>query len=191
MISLTKTSLAQHAVNVITQDDFYTHIFCPVFCDEDQSFPSKSFPVSVMVEYITSLQSFNLSIHFFLYELLVNTLVKCGDLFRLHQFLQYHVLSDSKHLACLLLSIQGVYPAAHQIALDMLKRLGTAHDQIVEVFLSNHQVFYKSLLIHNHNRAISCCLDMISNVYQSQEKWSQQVSAGSLSMIAKYVTSLF
>lgn len=149
MISLTKTSLAQDAVNVITQDDFYTHIFCPVFCDEDQTFPNKSFPVSVMVEYITSLQSFNLSIHFYLYELLVNTLVKCGDLFRLHQFLQYHVLSDSKHLACLLLSIQGVYPAAHQIAVDMLKRLGTAHDQIVEVFLSNNQVCHNRKHMNN------------------------------------------
>lgn len=93
-----------------------------------------------MIEYITSLQSYELPIYFYLYELLVNTLVKYGDMFRLHQFLQYHVMTDSKHLACLLLSIQNVYPAAYQIAVDMLKRLGTAHEQIVEVFLSKHQV---------------------------------------------------
>lgn len=129
------------AVITIQQDDIYTHVFTPVFCDSSsQSFPNKTFPVAVIIEYINSLQLFTLPIHYYLYELLVNTLVKCGDLFRLHQFLQYHMMTDSKHLACLLLSIHKIYSPAYQIAVDMLKRLGTATDQIVEVFLSNHQV---------------------------------------------------
>ncbi|XP_036101602.1 regulator of MON1-CCZ1 complex isoform X3 [Molossus molossus] len=42
--------------------------------------------------------------------------------------------------ACLLLSLESFYPPAHQLSLDMLKRLSTANDEIVEVLLSKHQV---------------------------------------------------
>ncbi|KAK2168546.1 hypothetical protein LSH36_16g11043 [Paralvinella palmiformis] len=42
--------------------------------------------------------------------------------------------------ACLLLSLESVYPPAHQLSLDMLKRLGTANEQIVEVLLSKQQL---------------------------------------------------
>lgn len=145
VVTLANPSLAVDAVNVIQQDDIYTHVFCPAFNDSTLTYPNHSFPISIMIEYISSLELYKQPVHFYLYELLVNGLVKCSDMYRLHQFLQYHVMTDSKHLACLLLSIQNVYPAAYQIALDMLKRLGTAHDQIVEVFLSTHQVFIYSV----------------------------------------------
>lgn len=58
----------------------------------------------------------------------------------MHQFLQYHVFSDSKHLACLLLSIHKQYQYSIQLGLDMLKRLQTADEEIVEVLLSQFQV---------------------------------------------------
>uniref|UniRef100_A0A8C3JB28 Regulator of MON1-CCZ1 n=1 Tax=Calidris pygmaea TaxID=425635 RepID=A0A8C3JB28_9CHAR len=76
----------------------------------------------------------------YLYELVIKTLVQHNLFYTLHQFLQYHVLSDSKPLACLLLSLESIYPPAHQLSLDMLKRLSTANDEIVEVLLSKHQV---------------------------------------------------
>ena len=57
----------------------------------------------------------------FLYELIINILVHNNCFYQLHQFLQYHVLGDSKPLACLMLSLESVYPPAHQLALDMLK----------------------------------------------------------------------
>ncbi|XP_025050332.1 regulator of MON1-CCZ1 complex isoform X3 [Alligator sinensis] len=76
----------------------------------------------------------------YLYELVIKTLVQHNLFYMLHQFLQYHVLSDSKPLACLLLSLESIYPPAHQLSLDMLKRLSTANDEIVEVLLSKHQV---------------------------------------------------
>jgi hypothetical protein len=59
---------------------------------------------------------------------------------QLHQFLQYQVVTDSKPLACLLLSLEGVYPAAHQLALDMLKRLSTANELIVEILLNKQKI---------------------------------------------------
>ncbi len=46
------------------------------------------------------------------------------------------MLSDSKPLACLLLGIESTYPASNQLALDMLKRLGTANEEICDVLLS-------------------------------------------------------
>ena len=57
----------------------------------------------------------------YLYELIINILVRNNCFYQLHQFLQYHVLADSKPLACLMLSLEHVYPPAHQLALDMLK----------------------------------------------------------------------
>lgn len=39
-----------------------------------------------------------------------------------------------------MLSIESFYPPAHQLALDMLKRLSTANEEIVEVLLSKHHL---------------------------------------------------
>jgi hypothetical protein len=75
-----------------------------------------------------------------IYEQLIKTLVGNKCFYQLHQFLQYHVLSDSKQLACLLVSIQGEYPPAYQLALDMLKRLRTADAEIIDILLSKGQV---------------------------------------------------
>ena len=71
-----------------------------------------------------------------MYKILVEVLIKSNRLYQLHQYLQYHVLADSKQLACLLISLKSRYPASSQIALDMLKRLGTANEEICDVLLS-------------------------------------------------------
>lgn len=42
--------------------------------------------------------------------------------------------------ACLLLSLEGVYPAAYQLALDMLRRLSTANDLIVEILINKQKI---------------------------------------------------
>ncbi|KAL5016981.1 hypothetical protein ScPMuIL_006570 [Solemya velum] len=76
----------------------------------------------------------------YLYELIINILVHNNCFYQLHQFLQYHVLTDSKPLACLMLSLESVYTPAHQLALDMLKRLSTANEEIIEVLLSKLQL---------------------------------------------------
>uniref|UniRef100_A0A8C8JXT0 Mic1 domain-containing protein n=1 Tax=Oncorhynchus tshawytscha TaxID=74940 RepID=A0A8C8JXT0_ONCTS len=108
---------------VIDQSDMYTHVL--------SSFTEKK---------VTEPPSSHISMAHYLYELVIKTLVHHSLFYMLHQFLQYHVLSDSKPLACLLLSLEGTYPAAHQLSLDMLKRLSTANDEIVEVLLSKQQV---------------------------------------------------
>ncbi|XP_004413783.1 PREDICTED: uncharacterized protein C18orf8 homolog isoform X2 [Odobenus rosmarus divergens] len=121
---------------VIDQSDMYTHVLS-VFTEKDM--PHK-FVIAVLMEYIRSLNQFQITVQHYLHELVIKTLVQHNLFYMLHQFLQYHVLSDSKPLACLLLSLESFYPPAHQLSLDMLKRLSTANDEIVEVLLSKHQV---------------------------------------------------
>uniref|UniRef100_A0A8C7DXZ7 Regulator of MON1-CCZ1 n=1 Tax=Naja naja TaxID=35670 RepID=A0A8C7DXZ7_NAJNA len=121
---------------VIDQSDMYTHVLS-IFTEKKA--PHK-FTIAVVMEYIRSLNQFQIAVQHFLYELVIKTLVQHNLFYMLHQFLQYHVLSDSKPLACLLLSLESIYPPAHQLSLDMLKRLCTANDEIVEVLLSKHQV---------------------------------------------------
>lgn len=60
-------------------------------------------------------------------EMLVCALVRTKKFSDLHQLLQYGAVGDSKPLACLLLSLGNVHPAAHQLAMDMLHRLN-AHE---------------------------------------------------------------
>lgn len=40
----------------------------------------------------------------------------------------------------MLLSLESVYPASYQLALDMLKRIGTANEEIIEILLSKNKV---------------------------------------------------
>jgi len=124
-------------VVVVDQSDMYTHIFSKFAQSTD--IPYK-FAIAVVVEYIRSLSMHQIAIQHYLYELLINTLVQHSCFYQLHQFLQYHVLNDSQHLACSLLSLENVYPPAYQLALDMLKRLSTASDSIIEVLLSKRQL---------------------------------------------------
>uniref|UniRef100_A0A3B3TGX0 Regulator of MON1-CCZ1 n=1 Tax=Paramormyrops kingsleyae TaxID=1676925 RepID=A0A3B3TGX0_9TELE len=122
---------------VIDQSDMYTHVLS-TFTERKDS--SHKFVIAVLMEYIRSLNQFQITVQHYLYELVIKTLVQHNLFYMLHQFLQYHVLSDSKPLACLLLSLESTYPPAHQLSLDMLKRLSTANDEIVEVLLSKQQV---------------------------------------------------
>ncbi|XP_040403793.1 regulator of MON1-CCZ1 complex isoform X2 [Cygnus olor] len=113
------------------------------YLEAEQSYTMEAphkFTIAVLMEYIRSLNQFQIAVQHYLYELVIKTLVQHNLFYMLHQFLQYHVLSDSKPLACLLLSLESIYPPAHQLSLDMLKRLSTANDEIVEVLLSKHQV---------------------------------------------------
>lgn len=111
-----------------------------VFSALEEAREDGGFVASVLVEYIRSLVAHRLPVPHHLNELLIEVLVRRGRLYQLHQFLQYHILCDSKPLACTLLSLHALYPPAGQLALDMLKRLGSADDEIVEVLLSRGKV---------------------------------------------------
>ncbi|XP_018058779.1 PREDICTED: uncharacterized protein C18orf8 [Atta colombica] len=121
---------------LLDQSDMYSHIL--------SKFPENTIEpkmiVWVLLEYIRSLTEYGIPVQHYLYELVITTLVHRKAYYQLHQLLQYHVVADSKPLACLLLSLENLYPAAHQLALDMLKRLGNAHEEIIEVLLSKGHI---------------------------------------------------
>ncbi|KAL4226404.1 hypothetical protein ACF0H5_014387 [Mactra antiquata] len=140
MVALATDSASQTNIKrrvIIDQSDMYTNVFS-VFEDNNE-IPYK-FKVAVLIEYIRSLSQRDIPVQHYLYELIINILVQNNCFYQLHQFLQYHVLSDSKPLACLMLSLESVYPPAHQLALDMLTRLSTANEEIIEVLLSKQQL---------------------------------------------------
>ncbi|XP_053973264.1 regulator of MON1-CCZ1 complex [Hylaeus volcanicus] len=121
---------------LLDQSDTYSYILSKF--PEDTIEPKMI--IWVLLEYIRSLAEHGIPVQHYLHELIITTLVQRKAYYQLHQLLQYHVVADSKPLACLLLSLENLYPAAHQLALDMLKRLGNAHEEIIEVLLSKGHI---------------------------------------------------
>jgi len=93
-----------------------------------------------MLEYLFSLLEQGIDVQPFFLELLVSAVVDSKDFGRLQQLLQYRVIADAKPLAFLLLSLEAKHPPLIQLAVDMLTRLGSANEEIVEVLLCNSNV---------------------------------------------------
>ena len=125
------------ARTVLEQSDLYTNVF--TILAENQEVGLKRV-LAIVMEYYRSLSTNQIPPQHFLNELLINLLVQQKSWFQLHQLLQYHVISDSKPIACLLLSLESVYPPSYQLALDMLSRLGNSKDEICEILLSKKKV---------------------------------------------------
>jgi hypothetical protein len=119
-------------ITTMDQADMYSGIFSCI----DQTKISTGFAAAVLFEYIHSLSLNEVPIQYSTYELLINHLIKCRMVYQLQQFLQYHVFSDSKPLACLLLSLQDYCKNATQLALDMFRRLNIAYEDMIDVYLS-------------------------------------------------------
>lgn len=89
--------------------------------------------------YIGSLSEYSIPVQYNINELLVTTLARQKKFTALLQHLHYGVITDSKPMACLLLALGNMHPAATQMALDMLSRIG-AKEEIQEILLSDGQV---------------------------------------------------
>ena len=123
---------------LIDQADLYTHLFSILATIEPHG--NNKNPFFILMEYYTSLSEYKIKPQHFLDELVINLLVRNKSWFQLHQLLQYHVISDSKSVACLLLSLGSVYQPAEQLALDVLYRLKNSNDEILEILLSKKHV---------------------------------------------------
>ena len=87
--------------------------------------------------------------------------------------LQYHVITDSKILACLLLSLESLYPPSRQMALDMMARLGTATHEITEILLDNgHIVTALNFGTEIFGPAPSCHL-LVIRCFSSGQQWGR------------------
>ena len=123
--------------SIIDQSSMYDHVLSKLL---NFQHINEKFLMGVVVEYFRSLTQHQIPIEFYLQELLVMRLTKKKKFHQLHQFLQYNVLPDSKELAALLLSIEKEYKPAYYLALDILKRLQNAREEITELLLSKQQV---------------------------------------------------
>jgi hypothetical protein len=141
--SSTQLNIKPPAAKVILdQSDFYTNVFAALLEDPEVNLKRV---VAILIEYYRSLSSCQIPPQHFLNELLINLLVQRKSWFQLHQLLQYHVISDSKPIACLLLSLESVYPPSYQLALDMLFRLGNSKEEICEILLSKKKVLASAM----------------------------------------------
>lgn len=80
---------------VIDQSDMYTNVFSQ-FADMKDT--NGKLVIAVLIEYIRSLTDLQIPVQHYLYELVINALVHHKMYYQLHQFLQYHVVCDSKPL---------------------------------------------------------------------------------------------
>ena len=136
---------------ILDQADIYTNILSPLLemATLDRSVTIKKV-IAIVIEYLRSLEERQIPAQHFLHELLINLLVRSGQYYQLHQLLQYHIISDSKPLACLLLSLEAAYPAAFQLSMDMLSRLKTSQEEIVEILLSKKKVISALMYAKSH-----------------------------------------
>lgn len=105
---------------LIDQVDVYTNILQKL--DTDDCLRKLEW---VLITYVTSLSEHNIPVQHNINELIITVYIRAGKFTALQQLLQYGVVTDSKPLACLLLSLSNLHPTSSQLALDMLARLGT------------------------------------------------------------------
>ena len=118
------------------QDEMLEEVFNPLLSKEELP---PSYKISVIVEYIRSLTLHKLRVSYYYYEIIVQILIRCNQLFKLHQLVQFKVLGDSAPLACLLLSLDKTYEPAFMLGVDMLKRLNDTGG-IIEALLRKRDV---------------------------------------------------
>lgn len=126
---------------VLLQAEMSSLVFLPAL--EDFSVDPE-YLTYVVVEYQRALASHDIQVHQSIQLLSAKLLIRTGNFSLLHSLIQFQVLADSKELATMLLAIANgsglrVYPAALQLALDMLGRLGLM-DEVVEALLDRGMV---------------------------------------------------
>ena len=126
---------------VLLQAEMSSLVFLPAL--EDFSVDPE-YLTSVVIEYHRSLVNHDIQVHQYIQLLCAKLLIRTGNFTLLHSLIQFQVLSDSKELATMLLAIANssglrVYPAAMQLALDMLLRLNL-FEEIVEELIDRKMV---------------------------------------------------
>ncbi|XP_065092902.1 regulator of MON1-CCZ1 complex [Ochlerotatus camptorhynchus] len=135
LMSLSSKSQSQkHTVPprvLIDQADMYTAVFSSITEAEQLG--------KILLLYLHSLARYGIAPSHELSKQIVIDLVKNKQFDTLQNLLKYSALSESKPLACFLLSLSNSDPSISQMALDMLARLN-ANEIILEVLLEKGQV---------------------------------------------------
>jgi len=100
---------------LIDQSEMFTNVFCNII--------EKEYAGKILMLYLHSLAKYNIAAQHDLSKMIINDLVKYKQYDILQQILNYSLLSESKLLACFLLSLSSNHQSINQMALDMLAKL--------------------------------------------------------------------
>nr|VZI52248.1 unnamed protein product [Spirometra erinaceieuropaei] len=90
----------------------------------------------LVLDYMRALKENLLPVDTMLNELLASSIIRAGDFCRLVHCVQSHTLTDSTQIVFQLLALESAFPPAGRLALDMLQRMGTANEAILEILLT-------------------------------------------------------
>eukprot|EP00469_Lotharella_globosa_P006950 CAMPEP_0167779988 /NCGR_PEP_ID=MMETSP0111_2-20121227/5107_1 /TAXON_ID=91324 /ORGANISM="Lotharella globosa, Strain CCCM811" /LENGTH=700 /DNA_ID=CAMNT_0007670449 /DNA_START=15 /DNA_END=2117 /DNA_ORIENTATION=- len=141
--------IASQGYLVISQHDICAEVFRKVLGD-DKKGAGRVLPY--VIEYARGASRHFLKVTPELNQLMIDLLLQDNRFVELHQYLQYHVLQDSKEFALELISLQKRYEPAYQLGLDMLYRL-SAFTEMMKVLLEHDQVL-EALQLVPHSSAV-------------------------------------
>lgn len=137
LVTLDQTDMYSKVFNLFDSAVSLLLIASPPYNNALQTLPDV-YGIAVIFEYINSLVLNQVPILYSTYELLINLVVRSNRFYQLQQFIQYHVFTDSKPLACLLLSLHLKCSGCLQLALDMFKRLNMTRQDLIDIHLSTN-----------------------------------------------------
>lgn len=122
-------TLSGHCI-ALQQEDIHREVFRKLESATPKNSAHFHFVSSALLELIFVIQKQDKKVEFCIVKQLLNTLVQGGRFYQLVQMIRSGIFSDSKQLACLLLSLKGQYKPATQLGLEMLGRLNCLTDLI-------------------------------------------------------------
>eukprot|EP00470_Lotharella_oceanica_P010730 CAMPEP_0170185070 /NCGR_PEP_ID=MMETSP0040_2-20121228/35539_1 /TAXON_ID=641309 /ORGANISM="Lotharella oceanica, Strain CCMP622" /LENGTH=269 /DNA_ID=CAMNT_0010431351 /DNA_START=177 /DNA_END=986 /DNA_ORIENTATION=- len=141
--------IASQGYLVVSQLDMCQEVFRKVLADGKMG-GRRVLPY--VIEYARGASRHFLKVTAELNQLMIDLLLEDNRYVELHQYLQYHVLQDSKDFALQLISLQNQYEPAYQLGLDMLYRL-SAFTEMMKVLLDHDQVL-EALQLVPHTSAV-------------------------------------
>lgn len=100
---------------LIDQNDMYINVFNNI---GDTNHVGK-----VLLLYISSLAKYNITPQHDISKIVIVDLVRRKKFRILQNLIKYSLISESKPLACFLLSLSNAHPSVSQMAIDMLHKL--------------------------------------------------------------------
>ncbi len=154
-------------MTVLLQSDMFTLVFKPLF---DEHKIDYNYLTAVLLEYQRSLIDQDIQVHQNLQLLLARLLIKTHNYNTLHQLIQYHIFTDSRDFANILLALSNpnnlaYYSPAFQLSMDMFSRL-KANDEIADALMDKSMV-YDALC---HMMSHSCTAFDIKKLLEVTEK---------------------
>lgn len=125
-VFISHSNEGKHKYNaILLQEDVHREIFQPLdsMINDNPTLAQLHFITSTLFEFIFTVRKLGKRVDFCIYEHLLKYLVKGKRYYQMIQMIRSEILTDSKQLACQLLSLKDQYKPALQLGLDMLNRL--------------------------------------------------------------------